>query len=107
MGKFYTEVGYGITEENPVGSGKYKERRVTANYYGELFKPVTKWSTTESVNDDLSFSAQISIMADPFAIEHFSQIRYIVYCGVKWKVVKVEPQRPRLILTLGETYNGE
>jgi hypothetical protein len=33
-------------------------------------------------------------------------IRYVEWMGELWTVANVETQRPRLILTLGEVYNG-
>jgi hypothetical protein len=32
---------------------------------------------------------------------------YVEFMGAKWKISNVEVQYPRLILTIGEVYNGE
>jgi hypothetical protein len=45
-------------------------------------------------------------MADAYANEHFFAIRYVEWAGVLWTVSMVEVQSPRLLLRLGEVYNG-
>ena len=33
-------------------------------------------------------------------------MKYVEWMGTRWKVTNVVVQRPRLILTVGEVYNG-
>ena len=63
--------------------------------------------TADQLNDNVNIANQISIVADPFANQHFHNMRYVAYMGAKWKVTTVEVQRPRLILTIGGLYNGK
>lgn len=63
--------------------------------------------TSESLNDDINVANEISIVADPFAMQNFHKMRYVVFMGEKWKVSSVEVQYPRLILTIGGIYNGK
>ena len=49
---------------------------------------------------------QLSILADPFAQEHFYAMRYATLYGAKWIIDNVDVQFPRLILTLGGQYHG-
>jgi hypothetical protein len=48
----------------------------------------------------------ISIVGNEYALEHYLSIRYVEWAGELWTVANVEIQRPRLILRLGEVYNG-
>jgi hypothetical protein len=59
-----------------------------------------------SVNNDLTVSNSISIIADAYANEHFFAIRYVDWAGALWTVSEIEIQSPRLILRLGGVYNG-
>ena len=45
-------------------------------------------------------------MADSYAEENFFAIKYVRWMGARWVVTNVEVRRPRLILNLGEVYNG-
>ena len=105
MARWFGKVGYSETVET--APGKWMPQDTVYEYYGDITRNSTRWTgQSETTNDDLTINVQVSIMADPFAIEHFSSIKWIEYMGAKWKVTSVEPQPPRLILTLGGVWNG-
>ena len=103
MAKFYGEIGYAITQETRPGI--WEEILVKKHVCGEQLNIRSKWQTSSQLNDNIDISNQLSIIADPFAYQNFYNIRYIEYLGCKWKVMAVELQRPRLILTIGGVYN--
>ncbi len=105
--KYYGNIGFAVSEEKMVDgqhTGVWEQRITVKKYYGELSKPVNKWQNGSGANQDASFSSQLSIVSDPFAIENFHSIKYAEFLGVKWKVTAVEIMRPRLLLTLGGEY---
>lgn len=108
--KYYGNIGFAVSEEKMVDgqhTGVWEQIITVRKYYGELSKPVNKWQNGSGENQDASFSSQLSIVSDPFAIENFHSIKYAEFLGVKWKVTSVEIMRPRLLLTLGGEYvNG-
>lgn len=75
-------------------------------YYGDVVRNIKRNEPTTSLNDDINIRNEISIIADPFAYEHFFDIKYIHWMGTRWNVKSVDVQRPRLILTVGGVYNG-
>lgn len=105
MAKWYGKVGYLVTAE--VEPGVYLPQVVERKYFGDVLRITSRWSTSAKVNDDLDVSNSISIVADPFAYQNFSSIKYVEFMGANWKVMNVEVQYPRLILTVGGVYNGE
>lgn len=102
--KWYGNIGFGTTSETV--PGVWTNDITVKQYYGELSKPVNKWTSGSGENDDKSFSSQLSIVSDPFAYENFHSIKYAEVFGVKWKVTAIEIMRPRLILTLGGKYDN-
>ena len=104
MARFYGEVGYGATAES--APGVWDDVITEKKYRGDVVRNTRRYSEGESVNDDLSVSNSISIVADDYALEHLFAIRYVKWSGVLWKVQTVEVQRPRLLLRLGGVYNG-
>ena len=105
MGRFAGKVGYGVTAETApdVWSDSITERPYKGNVLNETVSHVE----SEKVNEDLRFSSRISIVADPFALGHFADIKYVVdESGVYWVVTSVELKRPRLVLSTGGIYNG-
>ena len=103
MAKFYGTIGYVTTGESV--PGVWGEVVTERSYYGDTTKNTKRWQTTDQLNDDITISNIISIIADPFAYEHFFAMKYVRWMGTAWKVTNVEVQRPRLILTIGGVYN--
>lgn len=103
--RYHGKVGYAICEET--SPSVWVDHIVEREYTGDMYKLSAKWQTNDHLNDNLSIGNQISILADPFAYNYFSQIKYAEIMGSLWKVVGIEVERPRLILTLGGVYNGE
>ena len=106
MGKWYGEIGYSETVETT--PGVWMPQDTIRSYYGDVIRNTTRWSgNSNSTNDDLTVNSQISIVADPFANEKFHSMKWINFMGVRWEITTVDPQPPRLLLTLGGVYNGE
>ena len=104
MARFFGAVGFaGIVETAP---DVHKEIITERQYFGDFLRNVRRLQSSSQVNDDITISNEISIVADPYAMQNFHAIRYIEYMGVKWKVASVEVQYPRLIFTTGGVYNG-
>lgn len=104
MAKWFGKVGYRKPIET--SPGIWEEEIVEIEYYGDFIRNTRRLnSTSDSVNDNLKISNRISIISDPYAMENFHQILYAEYMGIKWKVEDVDPEFPRLILSLGEVYN--
>ena len=103
--KWYGIIGYVETVETEPGI--WEEQVTERSYYGESTRLASKFQTSGGVNDNVDISNELSIVADPFAIEKFHAIRYAVIGNVKWKVTTVTPQFPRLILSIGGVYNGD
>lgn len=103
MSKFYGEIGYAETVETT--PGVYKEKWTRRNYRGDVTKNYRRLEKGESINDNVNVSNVVSIVADPYALNHFHSMRYIRWMGAKWKINNVEVQRPRLNLTIGGVYN--
>lgn len=104
MAKFYGVIGYGETIEK--AKGVWKPAITERRYSCEVIRNSRRFQTGENLNDNLTVNNRISIVADPFAYQNISTMRYIKWMGVSWKIIEVDIQRPRLILTIGGVYNG-
>lgn len=106
MARFSGMVGYGESVEDPPGSGVWVDLIEEFPYQGDVVRNTRALESGEKVNNDITVSNSISIVADEFAIEHFFKIKYVMWRGVRWTVTSVEVRAPRLILSLGSVYNG-
>lgn len=102
MAKFYGTIGFGETKET--APGVWVEEIVEKNYYGDLIRNSRRLQSGEYLNDNITVSNEISILADPYASTNFHSMRYVSFMGAKWKISNVIVQYPRLILTLGGLY---
>lgn len=104
MAKYYGEIGY--AETTNAGNGVWTEVITKRNYYGDVIRNTRRLESADGLNDNVVVNNQISILADAYANQHFFAIRYASWMGVLWKVTNVEVQAPRLLLTIGDVYNG-
>ena len=104
MAKFYDVVGYAETTETR--PGVWEERITERPYFGDVIRNTRRLEAGESVNDNVVINNSISIVADPYACNHFLAFRYVQWMGALWKVANAEVQSPRLLLTIGGVYNG-
>ena len=105
MAKFYGDIGYISTAETRPGI--WEPVVQSKKYDGDIISFTRRWHSGDKVNDDVAISAQISVVADSYLINHMHCIRYVKLNGVAWEVVSIVPQYPRLLLDLGGVYNGE
>lgn len=107
MSKFHGNIGFAIYEET--APDVFKEVAVERPYSGDILRKINRSvSMQQSINDNIVLNNQISIIADPYINQHFPSIKYVVWKGAKWKVTSVDDSNPpKLILTLGDIYNGQ
>lgn len=106
MARFYGNVGYGSIDETDAGSGVWEDELIERSYYGDVIRNARSFDNSDSVTGQVTISNTISIVADEYAYGHFHDIKYVRWAGVYWTVTSVEVQHPRLLLRIGEVYNG-
>lgn len=104
MAKWFGKIGF--AEQTESAPGVWTNGIVERPYYGDVIRNTRRLQTTNQVNDDITISNEISIVADPYAMNNFHSMRYVEYMGAVWKAVSVDVQYPRLTISLGEVWNG-
>lgn len=107
MAKFHGAIGYYKTEET--FPGVWEEIITEREYFGDFIKNTKRFQSSEQLNDNINISNEISIVTDPYARDNFHLMRYVRFDGsnAKWKIISVEIQFPRLVLTIGGVYNEQ
>ena len=107
MARWYGKVGFAITEDK--GHGVYAAEDVVRYYYGDTMKPRTSWQqNSNTINDDIRLTAQVSILADPYAYHNCMYMKWVELNGQKWKIESIENlEGPRLLLNVGGFYNEQ
>lgn len=105
MAKFYGSIGFETTEETRPST--FTPVITERQYAGDVLKHYRRLENGDGVNDNINLQNELSILADPYAMNHFQDMRYIRWHGAYWKVTGVEVVYPRLQLTIGGVYNGQ
>lgn len=105
MAKYHGMIGF--SEEYESVPGIVSERITEREFFGEVLdNRFTIRDSSETPNDELTLNKRISVIANTYAIENMHLMRYATYMGVKWKITSIDPQYPRLILSMGGVYNA-
>jgi hypothetical protein len=104
MTRFFGKVGY-VTEvrEGGVSRTVATERSLK----GDVKRNLRYFRTGDSVTGEKSMQTRIEVIADAYALENSDDIQYVVLAGRAWTVDSVDPEHPRLILSLGGRYTGD
>lgn len=109
--KYAGDIGFGVSTE--IAPGVWQDVITERKAFGDvlrngrrLVQAPRRVSPTGEVNDDVDASNTISIVADPYAVQHYFNIRYAEWGGIRWIVQSVQVEYPRLNLNLGGVYNG-
>lgn len=104
MTKFYGNVGFVRTVET--FADVWETIEDPRPYCGDLIRNQRRWENSDSVNENLTISNEISIVADEFAYENLNAMKWVEFMGTKWKINSVTVDYPRIVLTIGGVYNG-
>ena len=105
MARCSGKIGY--VEHVETSPSVYAEEITERQYYGDLTRHSRKWGSGDGVNDNITFSQNISIIADPYLYDNAHNMRYVIFRGIKWKIKDFEINRPRVIISMGEEYHGD
>lgn len=106
MARFSGKVGYAISQESPSGSGVWESQITERLYYGDVIRDSRRQDSGDKVNDNIALGNSISVVADIYARNFFDDIKYVIWKNKPWTVTTVEFKEARLILSIGEVYNG-
>lgn len=103
MAKYHGFIGFAENREKT--PGVWEDHITEVEYFGDVLS--NSFGTTQNeVNNGIRLNNRISIISDTFAIENIHLMRYVTYMGKKWTITNIDPQYPRLILSIGGLYNA-
>ncbi len=106
--RFHGTVGYATSSET--APGVWTEGITTREYTGDIIRAARRLEPSAlappTLNENITVENRFSILADAYAYDNFANMRYVSWNGSNWTITSVEVQRPRLILTIGELWNG-
>lgn len=104
--KFSGKVGF-YFEDVEVREDVYGPMIVEKQYIGDVKKDRRSFQDSGNKNPSFTVNNQISILANLYAINNWTSIKYVEWKGIKFEVTSVEVGYPRLNLTIGGVWNGK
>lgn len=102
--KFFGAIGYGVpTQTVP---GVWEDVITEYNYYGDVLRNTGRQQQGQFVNNGVTVDNSISVVADLYANANYSTMRYINWNGINWQITSVQVIDKRLIISMGDVYDG-
>lgn len=108
MPRYSGNLGFVMGEkESEDEPGVYIQDILERKYYGEFYK-VSKRNqqSSETINGSYIIQNEISVISDAFLNENLKKLKYLIFMGERYWIGNIQVSPPRLILDLGEVYNG-
>lgn len=100
----------GVAVSTQTAPGVWEDVITERTFYGDVIRQARRLVPPALIppelNSNLSAENSFSILGDADAYANFKNFRYITWEGNRWTITSVEVMRPRLILTIGELWNG-
>lgn len=104
MARFSGLVGYVVQQETTPGVWTPVEN--PRKMKGDIIRQSSSNSSSGNLNDDVTLNHRISLIGDAYAFDNYFNIKWVKIDTMKWKVVNIEIERPRIIVSLGGVWNG-
>lgn len=107
--KYYGNAGFRLKDVE-VEPDVYEPQLVVKRVRGDVISSRYRRDQNgdKSTIDNIRITNQISLVADQFFMKHISNLLYMEYQGVKWKVESFDVGKaPRVIVDLGGVYNEQ
>lgn len=107
MARYFGRIGFLKKEvESEDRPSRYVPVMEERWYTGELWKNTSRQQAADKPVDDFGINNDISIVADAYALNNFSSMKYVEFMGTLWEVQSVTVERPRLRISFGGVYHG-
>ena len=107
MARYCGKIGFLVQEkESEDRPSRYEQQMEERVYTGDLLKNYSRQQSAEKPIDDFGINNDISIVADAYALNNFSSMKYAEFMGALWEVQSVTVEHPRLRISIGGLYHG-
>lgn len=94
-------------KESETEPGVFEQDIQERKYYGEWYK-ISKRNqqSSETINGTFTIQNEISVISDAFLNNNLIHLKYLTFLGERYWISYIQVSPPRLVLDIGEVYNG-
>lgn len=96
----------GIAVQTETAPGIWKDTITEHSKLGDVKQRTEVLGSDDSVLPQYRTTTSISVLSDGVLKENYKNLRYVTYMGERWTIASVVNEPPRLVLYIGEVYNG-
>lgn len=96
----------GVSDSAETEPGLYEDNVTQFPAKATVLRASNALSGAPSLVKKVTSGHRMSVVADPAVYETYLKAVYILWGGTKWTVKSAVYQRPRVIFSLGDVYNG-
>ena len=97
---------FGFAESSEVAPGVWEDVITERDYIGDVVQVTEAFSVDGSVLPTYRTTTSVSVISDGVLKKNYKNLRFIEFQGDVWVVASSVQQWPRLIIYIGEVYNG-
>ena len=97
---------FGYAESTETTPGVMEDVITERDYIGDVVQRTEAFKLADSVLPQYRTTTSVSVLSDGVLAENYKDLRYISYMGANWSVSSAVYQFPRLIVYIGDRYNG-
>lgn len=102
--RYSGKIGFGNAVEG--SPGVWDDVITEYDYLGDVLQSTERLGGGDDILPRYHTTTSISVLSDGVLKERYSDVRYIHYLGVNWKVDSIIHKWPRIEIFIGEEYHG-
>jgi hypothetical protein len=96
----------GVSVPQEVRPGIWEDVITELPKLAEIDQRTEAFNVGESIIPEYRTTTSVSVLSGGAIQVNYSDLRYVLYAGVRWSVSSAAVDYPRMKLYLGEVYNG-
>jgi len=97
---------FGFAESVETAPGVMTDVITEREFLGDVVQRTEAFNVQNSVLPEYRTTTSVSVLSDGVLAENYRSLRYISYMGENWSVASAVYQHPRLVVYIGDRYNG-
>lgn len=97
---------FGLAVPTEIAPGVWDDVITERDYIGDVVQSTEAFSLEGSVLPQYRTTTSVSVLSDGVLKENYTDLRYVTHAGQRWTIASIAVQPPRLVIYIGEVYNG-